>query len=608
MCGIVAYVGKEMAEPILIDGLARLEYRGYDSAGLSLAGKNGIVTVKSQGRLQQLKERVGQLDSEDRFCGIAHTRWASHGKPSDANAHPHYTEKVSLVHNGIIENYLDLKNFAQNNNYDFLSETDTETVAKLLDYFYQGNPFSAIKKVIEKIEGSYALAILFADRPKEIYGIRKDSPLIIGLGQTGNWLASDLTAILPYTKQYILLEENEIVQIQENEVKIYSLEREMKEKKVQQMNWSLEEAQKNHFPHFMLKEIFDQPTALKNTLFPRLRKNQIDFRQDGLPENFFLPFKKIFFVACGTAMHAGNIGKFLIESFSRIPTEVDFASEFRYRNPILKQDDLMIFISQSGETADTLAALRLAKSKGICTLAIVNAVNSSIAREADYLLMTHAGPEIAVASTKAFSTQLILLFILALHLAQQKQAMTKDEVSLAVSSLKNSIVDIEGILNRKEEVQQIVQKLDLLHTEHLFFIGRGLDYLVGLEASLKLKEISYIHSEAYAAGELKHGTIALIEEGSIVVAIATDENILAKTISNIKEVVARGAKIFLVIAEGMEVEDSLLEYCFVLPKTEKTLSPFLSTVVFQLFAYYAAMERGCDVDKPKNLAKSVTIE
>lgn len=606
MCGIVGYVGTKNCTEVLLDGLSKLEYRGYDSAGISVMENGAIKTVKAQGKLQNLADKLSHETAPKGTCGIGHTRWATHGEPSDINAHPHGNANVSIVHNGIIENYLDIKNFLISKGYEFISQTDTETVAKLLDYYYEGDPVDTIIKVLGEIRGSFALGILFRDFPDSIFAVRKESPLIVGVSDTASFIASDVPAILKYTKNYYLLESNEIAVLTKDNVDFYGLHKEKITKELLTADFDMEAAEKGGYEHFMLKEIHEQPTSIKNTINPRIKFGLPDISESGLTDEMLAGFKNIFVVACGTAMHAGIVGKYVIEELARTPVTVDIASEFRYRDPIVTKNDLVIIISQSGETADTLAALRLAKEKGAKTLALVNVVGSSIARDADMVLYTRAGIEIAVASTKAYSVQIALMYLIAFKLALVKGAIDETKCKALTRELMEMPDIIEEYLSKKDNLQYIASKLII--ADSLLFIGRGLDYAMSMEGSLKLKEISYIHSEAYAAGELKHGTISLITDVMPVIAVATQQRLFEKTISNIKEVKARGAKVILVCHDGAPVEEGVADYIVPLPSVNDLLMPLISVVPLQLIAYYTAALKGCDVDKPRNLAKSVTVE
>lgn len=608
MCGIVGYIGNRRACDVLISGLSKLEYRGYDSVGISLFKDNRIVTEKTQGRIADMVKKVDFEIYKDIHVGIGHTRWATHGEPSDINSHPHGSARVSLVHNGIIENYAMIKERMNRKGYSFESETDTEVVAKLLDYYYvqKEDPFKAILKVLEKIRGSYALGMMFNDHPDTLYAIRHDSPLLIGLGEDENFIASDMTALLKYTKNYMLLEHDEIAIIKRDCVVVLNKDGEVIEKMISVADWDEQTAEKEGFPHFMLKEIHEQPKAFLKTLNPRLKEGLFDFSEEKIPNTFFNNVAKIHIIACGTAMHAGMLGKYYFEKFARINVDVDVASEFRYRDPLLNPNDLVLIISQSGETADSLAALRLAKQRGIKTMAIVNVVGSSIAREADIVLMTHAGLEIAVASTKAYFVQSALLAALSLYAAQFKETLTMVELKSHVNTLLDVSNHIQPMIDKNDEVQHHASLF--MNARSLFFIGRGVDYHVALESSLKLKEISYVHSEAYPAGELKHGTISLITDDVPVIAIATQDNVVEKTISNIKEVKARKAKVLVIKKESTPLSSDVYDEVLNLPNLEDWVMPFVAIIITQLFAYYTAVLRGCDVDKPRNLAKSVTVE
>ncbi|MGI5896853.1 MAG: glutamine--fructose-6-phosphate transaminase (isomerizing) [Oscillospiraceae bacterium] len=606
MCGIVGYAGAKNAAEVLIDGLRHLEYRGYDSAGIAVFEEDGIHVVKSKGRLDDLEAKMQQEGCPKGTTGIGHTRWATHGEPSDINSHPHGNKVVSIVHNGIIENYMEIKAFLEEKGYVFESETDTETIAKLLDYYYKGDPMDAIRSVLAKIHGSYALGIVFRDFPEKIFATRKDSPLIAGIGEGENFIASDVPAILKYTRNYYLLEQDEIVELTKDYVKVTDVNGDEIHKERMTATWDVEAAEKGGFPHFMIKEIHEQPLAITNTLSPRIVNGLPQFDLPNLTDELLASFKNIHVVACGTAMHAGMIGKYLTERLARIPVNVDIASEFRYRDPILGKDDLVIIISQSGETADTLAALRLAKERGAYTLAVVNVVGSSIAREADDVIYTWAGPEIAVASTKAYSVQVAIMYLIAFKLGLVKGTLTVEQVKEYCRILLQIPGSIKAMLDDTSNCQYFASKFQNAHS--LFYIGRGLDYALSMEGSLKLKEISYIHSESYAAGELKHGTISLITDDVPVVAVATQSRLYEKTISNIKEVNARGAKVLLICKEGAEVGSDVTDFLLRVPAYDDIFMPLVTIVPLQLFAYYTAVLRGCDVDKPRNLAKSVTVE
>lgn len=606
MCGIVGYVGQKDCTKILLDSLSKLEYRGYDSAGVAVVQNGELVTKKNKGRLSGLEEKMDKEGWLKGNCGIGHTRWATHGEPSDINSHPHGNANITIVHNGIIENYKRIKDFLESKGYVFTSQTDTETVAKLLDFYYNGNPRETIAKAIAEIEGSYALGILFKDFPDEIFAVRKDSPLIVGEGDGESFIASDVPAIIKYTKNYYLLDENEIAVLKTDEIQFYDIHGMSVEKELLTANWDLEAAEKGGYEHFMLKEIHEQPNAVKMTISPRIVDGMPDFSESGISKELLNSFNRIFIVACGTAMYAGTVGKYVIEKLSRIPVTVDVASEFRYRNPILTDKDLVILVSQSGETADTLASLRLAKKIGATTMSIVNVKGSSIARESDYVIYSHAGPEISVASTKAYMVQISVFYLLAFELAYSNGIITEDECKRLVSVIQGVPDKIEEVLKDKDGVSYIASQL--IGTDNLFYIGRGLDYALSMEGSLKLKEISYIHSEAYAAGELKHGPISLVNDGMPVIAVATQRELFDKTISNVKEVKARGAKVILITHSSMSVDEDAADFVIGLPTIDDMLMPMIAAVPLQLIAYYTSVLKGNDVDKPRNLAKSVTVE
>ena len=606
MCGIVGYVGYRDSAEVLLDSLSKLEYRGYDSAGIAVFENGKILTEKSKGRLQELRDKLESGHKPQGICGIGHTRWATHGEPSDVNSHPHGSAKVSIVHNGIIENYLKIKAFLIDKGYEFVSETDTETVAKLLDYFYDGNPIETIKKVLSEIEGAYGLGIVFADFPDVIYAVRKDSPLIVGVGENENFIASDVPAIIQYTRDYYLIESDEIVTLKKDSIEMCDIHGKKIEKELQHADWDVEAAEKGGFEHFMLKEIHEQPTAFRTTIKPRIMDGMPFIEECGITREMLASYNKIFIVACGTAMHAGLVGKYIIEKIARTEVIVDIASEFRYRNPIITKNDLVILISQSGETADTKAVLSLAKHNGASTLSVVNVKGSSIARESDFVLYTHAGPEISVASTKAYMVQLSIMYLLAFELAYAKGVITEEECRGYIATLESMPEKIGEVLELKDRCQFIASRL--VNSQSLLFIGRGLDYALSMEGSLKLKEISYIHSEAYAAGELKHGTISLVTEEMPVVAVATQTDLLEKTISNVKEVKARGAKVSMICNEEVDVDKDVANHLIKLPKVDDVFMPLLAIIPLQYIAYYTSVLKGCDVDKPRNLAKSVTVE
>lgn len=617
MCGIVGYVGSKKATPILIDGLLSLEYRGYDSAGIATIEKDVIKVMKDKGRVNNLYDLDGINDLEG-TVGIAHTRWATHGKPSKENSHPHMdnSNTFAVVHNGIIENYADLKEFLISKGYSFISQTDTEVIPNLIHYHYSNGPVSVIKDIREKLlsavknavqdlKGSYAIEVISPLCPEEIIVVRKDSPLVIGKGSKENYIASDIPAILKYTKDFYLLDDNEFAVVTKNAVTFFDNSLQEHNKPIKNIEWDANAAGKDGYEDYMLKEIFEQPTAIRETIGSRFRLGEkCSFDDIEISKEYLSKVNKIYIVACGTAMHAGLTGKTLIEKLCKIPTTVEVASEFRYRDPLIDENTLCIYISQSGETADTIAALKLAKQKKAKTIAISNVIGSSITREADYSLYTHAGPEIAVASTKAYTSQVVLLAILAMHFAEILDSSDKE----VIENLKADMIDlpskIEQILDNTEVIEDFAKKV---YTEKdMFFLGRGTDYNVSLEGSLKLKEITYIHSEAYAAGELKHGPIALIENGVTVIGIITDEKLVEKSISNIQEVVTRGAKTLVITNQILP--NSHFDFVINIPKTNPLISPILSVIPMQLISYYIAKFKGLDVDKPRNLAKSVTVE
>ena len=606
MCGIVGYIGDRDCTNVLVDCLEKLEYRGYDSAGIAVLDQGVIKVSKCKGRLSNLRDKMEREGKPKGYVGIGHTRWATHGEPSDINSHPHGNKRITIVHNGIIENYRQIKEFLISEGYSFVSETDTETVAKLIDYYYSGDPLDAIIKVLSEIKGSYALGIMFRDFPDRIYAVRKDSPLIVGKGENENFIASDVPAIMKYTRNYYLLEQDEIAEIKKDQVSFYNLHREQIHKEVNTADWDVDAAEKGGYEHFMLKEIHEQPTSFKTTVTPRITDGLPDFSAEGFDIQRLSAYSKIYIVACGTAMHAGLVGKYVIERLARKPVSVEIASEFRYMDPLIDNTCLMIAISQSGETADTRAAMELAKTRGADTMAIVNVKGSSIARDADMVVYTHAGPEISVASTKAYMVQVSVMYLLAFMLAYANGKITEDEYRTYTEKLVSMPDVIEDTLGLESQCQFVASKL--LNADSLLYIGRGLDYALSMEGSLKLKEISYIHSESYAAGELKHGTISLITEGMPVIAVATQSSIIDKTISNIKEVKSRGAMVILVCSQDVVVEDGVCDHIIRLPEADELLMPMAAVVPLQLIAYYTAVLKGNDVDKPRNLAKSVTVE
>ena len=606
MCGIVGYVGKRNAQDVLLDGLEKLEYRGYDSAGVALALEGGIRVVKSKGRLAELRKRLAVEALARSGCGIGHTRWATHGEPSDVNSHPHSTPRVSIVHNGIIENYGVLKERLMAKGYTFESETDTEVLVKLIDSCYEGEPLKALRAALAMVRGSYALAVLFRDFPDTLFAVKRESPLIVGWGEEENFIASDIPALLKYTRRYSVLEEGDMAVVNADGIRFYNEFAEPVEREVLIANWDQEAAEKGGYPHFMLKEINEQPAAITATVSPRVENGLPDLRVPELTDERLRRIGTVHLVGCGTAMHAGMVGKAAIEALARVPAQVEIASEFRYRNPILRPEDLVIIISQSGETSDTLAALKLAKSRGVPVLAIVNVVGSSIARAADYVMYTYAGPEIAVASTKAYMVQMCVLYLFALRLAYARGMQTDAEIRRLTAELLRAGEVIKPRLADCEQIKYLASRF--VNTQSCFFIGRGFDYSLSLEGSLKLKEISYVHSDAYAAGELKHGTISLVTDGVPVIALATQKQVYEKTISNAKETKSRGAKVLLFTTQDAVVPDGVADYVVRLDDYDDLLMPLQLIVPLQLFAYYMAVLRGCDVDKPRNLAKSVTVE
>ena len=617
MCGIVGYAGDIQAAPILLDGLARLEYRGYDSAGIAVAGRSEgrtadgtgtLEVVKAKGRLKVLCEMTDNGRAVAGTCGIGHTRWATHGEPSVANSHPHCAgdKRVAVVHNGIIENFQEIKNKLLKSGVEFISQTDTEVLAHLLDKYYNGNPIEAITKMMVRIRGSYALGILFKDRPGEIYAVRKDSPLIAGRSDCGNFIASDVPAILKYTREICFVKNMEILSITKDGIRLYNIDQDELEPEFSRIDWDMEAAEKKGFEHFMLKEIYEQPKAVRDTLNPRIKDKQIVLDELKLADKEICGLKRIQMVACGSAYHVCMSAKYIFEQLARIPVDVDLASELRYRNPVFEDHTLAIVVSQSGETADTLAALREAKSQGLPVMGIVNVVGSSIAREADYVFYTWAGPEIAVATTKAYSAQLAAVYLLAIHFGRVRGNLDDGTYQGMIEELLLLPDKISRILEEKERIQWFANKFS--HNNDVFFIGRGLDYAASMEGSLKLKEISYMHSEAYAAGELKHGTISLIEDGIWTIGIATQGSLFEKLVSNMVEVKSRGANILGITSYGNYSMEDTADCTIYVPKTLECFYPSLVVIPLQLLAYYVSLSKGLDVDKPRNLAKSVTVE
>ncbi len=607
MCGIVGYIGARDCTEVLMDGLEKLEYRGYDSAGIAVFENNTVKTVKTRGKLCAMKQKLIDEGKPLGHCGIGHTRWATHGEPNDVNSHPHSNGRVTIVHNGIIENYIRLKEFLTEKGYKFASQTDSEAVACLIDYYYHGDPLEAILETVKELEGSYALGIIFKDFPDRIYAARKGSPLIVGVGDSEYFIASDIPAFLKYTKNYSLLDDDEIVCMDKSGVKFVDIHGLPLQKTVNTAEWDVEQAQKCGYPHYMLKEIHEQPEVVRKTLDSIVRDGVPDFSGIGLTDEYLKGVSRVFVVACGTAMHAGIVGRYAMESLARVPVTVELASEFRYMDPIVSENDLVIAVSQSGETADTKAALELAKELGAKTLAIVNVKYSSIARIADMFIHTPAGPEIAVASTKAYMVQIAVLYALAFRMAYARGKLSSRELSKLTQSLYDSADAVADIITKEDECRFIASRLVSAGT--LFFIGRGFDYALSLEGSLKLKEITYIHSEAYAAGELKHGTISLIEDNIPVICVATQQSVLAKTISNMEEVKARGAFVIAVCRKGTAFSPGTADMRFEIDAAiPDSLLPLPTVCALQLIAYYTSVLRGVDPDKPRNLAKSVTTE
>lgn len=609
MCGIVGYIGNRDSVNVLIDGLEKLEYRGYDSAGIAILNDNNNIEMKKyKGRLAILKENIKEVNIKGNL-GIGHTRWATHGEPSDKNSHPHLnpSKTISVVHNGIIENFNQLREELQEKGYEFLSETDTEVIPHLIDHYYTGNLIEAIKKAIGKLEGAFAIVVMSKDEPEKLIAVRKDSPLIIGVGEGENFIASDIPAVINYTRKIYLLENEEMAVLERDNILIMDFKGNVIEKEIYNVTWDIDQAEKGGYDHFMIKEIFEQPKALRDTISPRITKDgSIRLDNINITKEYIKNINKIYIVACGTAYHAGIVGKSLIEKYAKIPVLTDVASEFRYNDPFIDENTLMIVVSQSGETADTLAALRLAKEKGARTLALCNVVGSSIAREADDVFYTWAGPEIAVASTKAYTTQVAAFIIIALYLGKLNENISENKYNTVLKEVIKLPEKVDYILNDISKVKDIAS--NMINQDDIFFIGRGIDYNVAMEGSLKLKEVSYIHSEAMAAGELKHGTLALIEEGTPVIALATQDNLYDKMISNIREVKARGGYIIAVSKDGnISIEKSADKVIYI-PDTIDDIIGILSIIPLQLISYYVALGRNCDVDKPRNLAKSVTVE
>ena len=612
MCGIVGYTGKQQAAPVLLEGLSKLEYRGYDSAGIAVRdGENDVRVVKARGRLSVLAEKTDGGQTVPGNCGIGHTRWATHGEPTENNAHPHVSEDSSVVavHNGIIENYQELKEKLLRNGYTFYSDTDTEVAVKLIDYYYKKykvGPIDAIAKCMVRMRGSYALAVMFRDYPGEIYAARKESPMILGLGDGENFIASDVPAILRHTRRVIYVGNLEMARITPEKAEIIDLNGDVIEKEVTEITWDAEAAEKGGFEHFMMKEIYEEPRAIEDTLHSAIKEGTIDISATGLTEEEMKSFSSVWIVGCGSAYHVGVVAQYVLEDLAKIPVRVELASEFRYRQPLLAKDALVVIISQSGETADSLAALREAKRQGVKVLGIVNVVGSAIAREADYVFYTLAGPEIAVATTKAYSAQLIGCDLLAVALGRARGVLEEEKIKELISDLLSLPGKVGRIIEDKERIQWFANKF--ANINDVFFLGRGLDYAACMEGSLKMKEISYIHSEAYAAGELKHGTISLVEKGTMIIGVATQKRIFEKTISNMVEVKTRGAYLCGITSAGNYSMEDTADFVLYVPKSDEHFSATLTVIPLQLLAYYVAVNRGIDVDKPRNLAKSVTVE
>lgn len=606
MCGIVGFTGVTKATDILINGLQSLEYRGYDSAGIALVQDGVTKVIKTTGKVSELRDKVAATADTHGTCGIGHTRWATHGGVTEVNAHPHQTPKVTLVHNGIIENYKELAVKLKEQGYIPVSETDTEIAALLIDSLYTGDPFEALKKADSILEGAYGFCVMFHDRPGKIYCMRNASPLVVAHTPEGSYIGSDVIALIPYTKDYFVVPEHHIVVLDQYAVNLYTFDHKKVAPKMLHVDWDTTSAQKGGYDYFMQKEIYDQPEAVKNTISPRIHNGKIDFSADKIDDELFKGINRIIVTACGTAMHSGLVGRSIIESLIRIPVTVEIASEFRYMNPILDEHTLVIVITQSGETADSLAALRLANERGAKTMSIVNVKGSSIARESDYVLYTHAGPEIAVASTKAFTVQCCGMYLIALKLAQVNNVLSDEEIATYIERFEEATATIPAVLEQDEYIKTIAHKIKDAYSA--FYIGRGLDYAFACEGSLKLKEISYVNSEAYNAGELKHGTISLVTEGVPIIAVATQDHVFSKTIANVEEVKARGAHVILITDEDVSGYEDLYDDLIQVPKTDDFFAGFGTTVAMQLLAYHTTVYRGYNVDQPRNLAKSVTVE
>lgn len=606
MCGIIGFTGSGQAADVLINGLQSLEYRGYDSAGIALVQDDQIKLIKTTGKVANLREKVAATEGTHGTCGIGHTRWATHGGVTTTNAHPHQTPKVTLIHNGIIENYKEIAADLAKKGITPISETDSEIAALLIDSLYEGDPFDALRKADAILDGAYGFCVIFNDRPGTIYCMRNASPLVATHTEAGSYIGSDVVALIPYSKDYFVVPEHHIVVLEKDAITLYTMDEQVTEPKMLHVDWDINAAQKGGYDYFMQKEIYDQPEAVTNTIMPRIHNGKVDFSADKISDDLFKDINRVIITACGTAMHAGLVGRSIIESLIRIPVTVEIASEFRYMDPIMDGHTLVIVVTQSGETADSLAALRLANERGAKTMSIVNVKGSSIARESDYVLYTHAGPEIAVASTKAFTVQCCGMYLITMKLAEINSILTDEEIASYLDRFVEATKTINDVLELDEQIQSVAYKLK--ETFSAFFIGRGLDYAVACEGSLKLKEISYINSEAYNAGELKHGTISLVTEGVPVIAVATQDHIFSKTVANVEEVKARGAHVILITDEDVSGYDGLYDDLIQVPKTDDFFASFGVTVAMQLLAYHTTVYRGYNVDQPRNLAKSVTVE
>lgn len=606
MCGIIGFTGKKQASNILIDGLQSLEYRGYDSAGIALVQDEQTKVIKTTGKVAELRDKVANTEGTHGTCGIGHTRWATHGGVTTTNAHPHQTPKVTLIHNGIIENYQEVAADLAKKGYTPISETDTEIAALLIDSLYDGDPFDALRKADDILEGAYGFCVMFKDRPGTIYCMRNASPLVATHTEDGSYIGSDVIALIPYSKDYFVVPEHHIVVLEKETITLYTMDEQEVTPKMLHVDWDTTAAQKGGYDYFMQKEIYDQPEAVKNTIMPRIHKGKVDFSADNINDDIFTDINRVIVTACGTAYHSGLVGRSIIETLNRIPVTVEIASEFRYMNPIMDEHTLVVVITQSGETADSLAALRLANERGAKTISIVNVKGSSIARESDYVLYTHAGPEIAVASTKAFTVQCCGMYLIALKLAEVNGTLNDEELATYLDNFVAASKTIDAVLEQDAYIKTIAEKIK--DTYSAFYIGRGLDYAFACEGSLKLKEISYVNSEAYNAGELKHGTISLVTEGVPIIAVATQDDIFSKTVANVEEVKARGAHVIFITDEDMSNYEGLYDDLIQVPKTDDFFGGFGTTVAMQLLAYHTTVYRGYNVDQPRNLAKSVTVE